>query len=210
MSGDAPIVDASEAVYDSSMADTVTTEFALSRLPLFAVALLAGCSSAPPVGTETIIYEKSVAFCFGCKMYAFKLHADGKGEFSGNSNTAIPDGAFRATPAQVRAFAEQLAPYRPNGTRSLQRLGSQCDTLSHDGVTYVIRWKGEGGKPARLTVYSGCDKEKNKAMLAAVSTAPDVLPLEPLLGPADYIPPPELWPEPCVHPETCKPPIPIK
>jgi hypothetical protein len=194
-----------ESAYRSGMATLTVQQLAL---PQIAAVLLAGCSSAPPVGSETIVYETSCGFCLGTKQFALRLHPDGRGEFVGNRYTAVPKGAFTASAAQVRAFAEQLAPYRPNGVRLLTKQGRQCEQYAHDGGTYDIQWRGPGGKSARLTLYSGCDPDKHAEMLKALHTAPDLLPLKALMGPEDYVPPAEPAPPACaVHPETCKPPL---
>ena len=178
----------------------------VSRLLVLACLLLAACGRAPPVGSETITYETGGGFCIACKQYAIKLTPAGLGTFVGNGFTAKQEGEFRATPRQVRAFAERLAPYRPRSgeLRLLTKDGRECERITSDGTTIDVRWQGEGGSPARLVLYSGCDPEENAAMFAALSSAPEVLPLKPLLGPEDYRPPPELPPPPCaVHPETC-------
>ena len=154
---------------------------------------LAGCSMrertsvpepVPAAAIEQIDYETGP--CFGaCPVYRFTLSADGRGNFVGMRNTEVKgERAFTVTPAQYRAFADQLARYRPGmGDRIFQPGTDICKQVATDMPSVDIRWRTPRQLQQRLYFYYGCDMEKNAAMASALGDAIEALPaLEALVG----------------------------
>ncbi|UZK64620.1 DUF6438 domain-containing protein [Sphingomonas sp. M1-B02] len=156
-----------------------------------AASLLAGCatnydgiSTVPAGAVERVTYETGP--CYGtCPVYRIVVGADGKGVFTGIRNTAVTgERAFTLSAGQYRAFADALSPYRPStGDRIYQPGNALCANAPTDMPSVDIRWAISRSEPQRLYFYYGCDREKNRAMATALGNAPDLLPLEQLIGP---------------------------
>lgn len=124
---------------------------------------------------ETITYETSP--CFGtCPVYRVTIQPDGSGVFEGKRFTKVSGiRAFRASPAQYRAFAATLQPYRPQqGERLIQPGEPGCDNAPTDMPSVDVRWTELSGGSQHLSFYYGCAMS-NQAMNAALRSAPDAL-----------------------------------
>ncbi|WP_265570389.1 DUF6438 domain-containing protein [Sphingomicrobium nitratireducens] len=140
-------------------------------------ATTAGCMAIPPApeGPQVISYETQN--CFGaCPVYEVTVSSDGVGTFEGKEHvSALGIHHFTVTRGQFDAFAATLAPWRPDGDRSL--VDGACNgriATDLDGV--VVRWTDSGGSD-RLSAYYGCDMEGNAAMFEALRAAPRHLPI---------------------------------
>ncbi|MBO9624358.1 MAG: hypothetical protein J7500_16745 [Sphingomonas sp.] len=158
-----------------------------------AATALAGC--VPPArpgadtGTPVPIEGDSIAYetgpCFGaCPVYSVTVHPDGTGIFEGKRFTAVSGTReFRLTRAQYDAFAATLAPYRPaSGELRFAPGEPNCTRHATDMPSVDVRWTRAIGDSQHLYFYFGCDREKNRAMADALGNAPDVLPIEALVG----------------------------
>ena len=154
---------------------------------------LAGCTPqrsdygpqpVPSAAVEQIEYEAGP--CFGaCPVFRFTLSADGKGSFVGMRNTAVAgERLFTVSPAEYRAFAERIAPYRPEmGDRVYQPGSDLCRMTATDMPSVDVHWRTPRKLPQRLYFYYGCDREKNAAMASALGDAVEALPaVEALIG----------------------------
>jgi hypothetical protein len=154
---------------------------------------LAGCSSREMGGVpepvaaaalDRIDYEAGP--CFGaCPVFRFTLTADGKGTFVGMRNTAVAgERLFAVTPAEYRAFADRIAPYRPEmGDRIYQPGSDLCRLVATDMPSVDVQWRTPRKLPQRLYYYFGCDRDKNGTMASALGDAIETLPaLEALVG----------------------------
>jgi hypothetical protein len=148
---------------------------------LAAALALPACAAVAPTATpaETITFETGP--CFGaCPVYRLVVNSDGSGTFEGRRFTAVTGTRpFRATPAQYRAFARQLAPLRPaNG--SVRYAGEACRSMATDLPSAEVTWRSRRGTQG-LYFYYGCDMERNGAIGERLSAAPGLLPI------GDYI-----------------------
>jgi hypothetical protein len=157
--------------------------------------LLAGCATFSEAGPEapaseaaTIRYETSP--CFGtCPVYVLTVAPDGSGTFEGQRFTAVTGTrAFRASPAEVRAFRAALAPYRPAGERLMEPGSPDCGNAPTDMPSIDVRWSGAGGD-AHLRHYQGCGGEGAQAMREGLRAAPMRLPVRDLIVPDKPFPP---------------------
>ncbi len=149
-------------------------------IPGLAAVLLAGCATTAGAAGETISYESGP--CFGaCPVYKVTVNPDGNGTFEGRRFTAVTGTrSFRATPAQYRAFAAQLASTRPaRGT--VRYAGEACRMMATDLPSAEIVWTGTG-EERRLYFYFGCDMERNRALAERIRMAPGLLPITDLIG----------------------------
>lgn len=149
---------------------------------LLAAALaLPACAAVGPMAipAETITFETGP--CFGaCPVYRLVVNSDGSGTFEGRRFTAVTGTRpFRATPAQYRAFAAQLAPLRPAGG-TVRYAGETCRTTATDMPSAEVTWRSRRGTQG-LYFYYGCDMERNRAIGERLSAAPALLPI------GDYI-----------------------
>lgn len=161
------------------------------RTPIAGLALIAlsltGCvtaaGAAPEGSTETISYETGP--CFGaCPIYKVTVNRDGSGLFEGRRFTAVTgERAFRLTPAQFDAFARQLAPLRPT-SGEVRYSGEMCGMMATDMPSADVRWRERGGAEQHLYFYYGCDMERNRAIADRLRSAPELLPIRDLVGPA--------------------------
>ncbi len=154
--------------------------------------MLGGCVMAvgnttttpPPVAIEreTITYETTP--CFGtCPAYSVTIQPDGSGVFDGKRFTAVTGTrAFRATPAQYRAFAAKLQPYRPEQGEKIVQPGSpDCGNAPSDAPSVDIRWTEISGGSQRLSYYYGC-RSVDGAMADTLRAAPADLPIAAFIG----------------------------
>ena len=155
------------------------------RWAWIALLALAGCAqhydglpgALPASAPEAIEYETGPCFGF-CPVFRISVGADGKGLFVGMRHTAVTgERAFAVTPAQYRAFADRLAPYRPaTGDRVFQPGSELCGQTATDMPSVDVHWRAPGQVPQRLYYYYGCDREKNRAMASALGDAIEALP----------------------------------
>lgn len=157
--------------------------------PALLLAACASVSSGEPEGdapatpnVEGIDYETGP--CFGrCPVYRIAINADGTGLFHGRHGTAhLGERSFRITRQQYRAFAAQLAPYRPGGREIVYSGPPRCQQTATDlpSVTVVWNWRHRG--PQRLHFDYGCDVDRNREMARQLRDAPLLLPIRDLIG----------------------------
>jgi len=157
-------------------------------LGLSAAVALAGCAhDRVPRRGETISYTTSP--CYGtCPAFTVTLGPDGQGIFVGQQSTAVAgERRFEASPEQVRAFTEKLAPFRPKGEELIEpeatgKGRSRCREAATDQSSVDIQWHPAAAPASHLRFYYGCDVAKNRAMAAALLGAPDLLPIADLIG----------------------------
>ena len=151
-----------------------------------ALALLAGGCTTRPEGpaaieSEAISYETSP--CFGaCPVFKVTVRPDGTGMFEGKRFTAVSgERSFRLSPAQYRAFAEQLAPLRPR-EGSVRVSGDECRQVATDLSAAEVTWFSQIGNSQSYYLYYGCDMEKNRATAERLRRAPSLLPIQEMIG----------------------------
>ena len=143
-----------------------------------------GTAPAPATAPgEAISYAAGP--CFGsCPVYAFTIHPEGRGSFTGKNFTAVTgERSFELTREQYDAFAATLVPYRParGTTRRYSHGEPGCEQAATDMPSAEIRWHGT--ETTALYYYFGCDREANRAMADAIGNAPDLIPaLAALIG----------------------------
>lgn len=157
----------------------------MKRIALAVVPMLGGCvmavgntttGTAPvAIERETITYETSP--CFGtCPVYRVTIQPDGTGVFEGKRFTKVVGvREFRAGPAQYRAFAAKLQPYRPQGERLIQPGQRECGNAPTDMPSVDIRWNEASGASQHLSFYYGCrmlDQQMNEALRSAPNELP--------------------------------------
>lgn len=153
---------------------------------------LAGCvrSERPDAGAPIAIEGDSITYetspCFGaCPVYSVTVRPDGSGVFEGKRFTAVTgERRFALTRAQYDAFAARLAPYRPESGAVRYAPGeANCGSAPSDMPSVDVTWTRAMGGSQALHFYYGCEREKNRAMRDALGSAPDMLPIEALVGP---------------------------
>jgi hypothetical protein len=155
---------------------------ALAILPMLGGCVMAvgntTTETAPvAIERETITYETSP--CFGtCPVYSVTIQPDGSGVFEGRRFTAVSGTrVFRASPAQYRAFAAKLQPYRPQqGERSIQPGQPGCDNAPTDMPSVEVRWTELSGGSQHLSFNYGCRMHDQK-INEALRSAPNELPI---------------------------------
>ena len=120
--------------------------------------------------------------CFGaCPVFRVTVNSDGTGVFNGGRFAAVTgERRFTVTPAQFRAFAARLAPYRPAAGERLYS-GESCRRMATDQDSVEIVWRGAAEQ--KLNVYYGCDMEANRAMFERLRSAPTLLPIGDFIRP---------------------------
>jgi len=152
---------------------------------LLLAAASAGCSTVAErpmaIESESISYETGP--CFGaCPVYRVTVSPDGTGTFEGRRHTAVTGiRSFRATPAQYRAFRDQLAPLRP-ASGNVRLSGEQCAMMATDLPSAEVTWFDIIGSSQSYYLYFGCDMERNRAAVERVRAAPGLLPIGELVG----------------------------
>ncbi|MEH3040148.1 MAG: DUF6438 domain-containing protein [Sphingomonas paucimobilis] len=155
-------------------------------IALGVMSMLGGCvmavgntttQTAPvAIERETISYETSP--CFGtCPVYRVTIRPDGTGVFEGKRFTKVSGiREFRASPAQYRAFAARLQPYRPQGERLVQPGQPGCENAPTDMPSVDVRWNEASGASQHLSFYYGC-RMREQAMNEALRSVPNELPI---------------------------------
>lgn len=136
-----------------------------------------------PIESDSITYETGP--CFGaCPVYSVTVRPDGSGVFNGIRFTEVSgERAFQLTPAQYETFAAALAPYRPeSGERRYEPGKPGCEMAATDMPSASIRWTRAIGDSQALHYYFGCDMDRNEAISQALGHAPELLPIEDLIG----------------------------
>lgn len=154
-------------------------------LAMGAALLAGGCATVPagPVAIEGDSISYTTGPCFGtCPMYTVNIRPDGSGTFEGRRFTAVTGTrAFRATPAQYRAFAAHLAPLRP--AEGVVRLsGEACASQATDLPSAEVTWFSQIGNSQGYYLDFGCDMERNRAARDRLQAAPALLPIADLIG----------------------------
>lgn len=149
---------------------------------------LAGCTTVP--GEEPAQGAESIAFatgpCFGaCPMFEVELAADGEGIYRGERFVAVKgERSFTASAAEWQAFAERLAPYRPE--TSVKYGHGACDGPAvTDQASVVVTWRDADGTETTLDWYLGCRQPGLAENAEAIYGAWQELPLDDLVGTAD-------------------------
>ncbi|WP_265563479.1 DUF6438 domain-containing protein [Sphingomicrobium arenosum] len=124
-----------------------------------------------------ITYETTP--CFGtCAVYKLGVNGDGIAVWEGRQHVKISgQRMFVVSLPEFERFRAMLAPYRPDGTRSLASPEECGNNWRTDAPGVVVTWV-EDGETDQLRVNYGCDLEMNRAMFQALADAPDVLPLD--------------------------------
>jgi len=149
---------------------------------VIAAALVAWPADAAPPRTPVQSISFETGPCFGaCPVYRVNVSSDGAGSFEGIRFTAVAGRrAFRATPAQFRAFARQLEPIRPLLGPVLDG-GVACRNITTDLPSVTVTWRSRRGTQ-RFHFYYGCDMERNRALAARLNAAPGLLPIGDFIG----------------------------
>jgi Domain of unknown function (DUF6438) len=152
---------------------------------LVLMAGLGGCMTVPdgPIAIETDSISYETGPCFGtCPVYRLTVSPDGTGTFEGRRFTAVTgERSFRVTPDQYRAFAAQLAPLRP-AEGSVRMSGEACRQMATDLPSAEVTWFSQIGNSQSYYFYYGCDMEQNRAIAERLTRAPELLPIQPMIG----------------------------
>ena len=134
-----------------------------------------------PIESESISYETGP--CFGaCPVYRVTVSPDGSGTFEGRRFTAVTgERSFRITPEQYRAFAAQLAPLRP-AEGSVRMSGEACRQMATDLPSAEVTWFSPIGNSQSYYFYYGCDMDRNRAIADRLTRAPQLLPIQDMIG----------------------------
>ncbi len=150
---------------------------------LIALALTACVApgDTPDAALSSIDY--SLTPCFGfCPAFSLSVDADGTGKYNGQAfvkqrGTSV----FSASPEEVAAFVERIAPYRPEDSVSYGY--ENCDgPVATDSPTVTITWHEAGEKPVTLQWYMGCRQPGLADNSEALYDAWRELPVEGLVG----------------------------
>lgn len=149
-----------------------------AALTLFLALIVTGCLhpvTAPP-GGEMITYENRPGFCMGaCPTFRIEINSSGTGllrEYDGRGDlTAMRP--IRLPMDRYRAFARQLAPYRPIGESQLDAT-PPCDSMASDLSDIVIEWRSDG-RHDTLIYNVGCLTSRGAEMTEALMQAPRTL-----------------------------------
>jgi hypothetical protein len=151
--------------------------------PATALLALSACATLPRGGglPDSISYETGP--CFGaCPVYVVTVHADGSGTFEGKRFTAVSgQRGFRSDPDQYRAFADRLAPLRPNSGTVRYSGAPLCRAMATDLPSVDVKWRSRG-REQELYFYYGCDMEGKRAISERLGSAPDLLPIASFIG----------------------------
>lgn len=133
------------------------------------------------IESDAITYETGP--CFGaCPVFKVTVRPDGGGVFEGRRFTAVTgERGFRLSPAQYRAFAEQLAPLRPR-EGSVRLAGENCRRTATDLPSAEVTWLSQIGTSQSYYFYHGCDIEQNRAIAERLRRAPSLLPIGEMIG----------------------------
>lgn len=152
---------------------------------------LAGCAhdggkpgKPVPIEGDSITYATGA--CFGrCPVYSVTVRPDGSGVFTGERFTAVSgERAFKLTPEQYRAFAAKLAPWRPKTGEKRYSPGEPgCEHAATDLPSVDVTWTRAIGDSQHLYYYYGCRMGDDAPIANALGNAPDLLPIEAMIGP---------------------------
>ena len=155
-------------------------------VPICALPLaLAACVTPGDAGTDLTesTIEYSIGPCFGfCPSFALSISPEGEGSYEGRAFVANRGKAdFTATDVEYRAFAQRLAPFRPD--RSVKYDYENCDgPVATDSPSVTITWRNPGEPPVTLNWYMGCRQPGLAENSKALYRAWEELPLESLVG----------------------------
>ena len=158
----------------------------LKTIPICALTLaLAGCVTTATQESPAMpsAVEYSLTPCFGfCPSFALSLDADGKGTYRGEAFVKQQGKSmFEASPEQVAAFVERIAPYRPESSVSYGY--ENCDgPVATDSPTVTITWKDADAAPVTLEWYMGCRQPGLNENRDALYRAWQELPVGNLVG----------------------------
>jgi hypothetical protein len=144
------------------------------------LAPLAACATVPPSSAtlpSKISYETGP--CFGaCPVYKVTIDSSGQGLFEGRRFTTVEgERRFTASPAQYRAFAEQLAPLRPASGSVRLDAPPACTQMATDLPSASVSWTSGSGEEQSFYYYFGCDMEARRATAERLRAAPSLLPI---------------------------------
>lgn len=151
---------------------------------LGALALMFGAAPSaaqtPSADVERIIYETFPGpFCGACERVRMTVYANGWAEIeTGRYYGRYADLRWtrrqnRITRAEFTAFAERLAPYRPESELLLDS-SFNCAVFEGGRSGVRVTWRAGGGE-ARLNYNLGCDREARAEMVDALREAPSLL-----------------------------------
>ena len=161
-------------------------------IPMLAALALAGCTTTTDAdGGDTADEElESIAFstgaCFGsCPVFEVEVAATGPDAYRGERFVAVKgERSFTASAAEWRAFAERLAPFRPD--TSVKYGHGTCDgPLASDQPTVAITWRDADGSETTLDWYMGCRQPGLAENYDRIYEAWQELPLDDLVGTAE-------------------------
>lgn len=153
------------------------------RLPIvLAAATLASCATAADTSgpVQKVTFETEA--CYGsCPVFSITVDAEGNGTYRGKHYVAKKgDYTFTATPAQLQAFLDRLAPFRPDGKAAYGY--ERCSgPIATDNAAVNVTWEADG-KMDSLSWYLGCEEP------ALIEIEPDLysawgeLPIHGLVG----------------------------
>jgi len=152
-----------------------------------------GCSQSPAETTDSAEPDRFVGIepvdrisfsateCFGtCPAFTIVAGESGEGHFEGKAYVAqqgLRD--FAISTAQFSAFAERLAPFRPDGEKAYDR--GQCVT---DLPSVQVTWRNNG-KTDLLRWNLGCENPWTPEQERALYRAWELLPVQDLVGSDD-------------------------
>jgi hypothetical protein len=84
------------------------------------------------------------------------------------------DRAIRVTPEQFAAFERVLAPYRPEGQRSIDG-PPECPEAIPDEPMVSVEWEGGNTTLSRLTYDTGCNSDAMAKRIKGLVEAPTLL-----------------------------------
>ncbi|MEL7685896.1 DUF6438 domain-containing protein [Citromicrobium bathyomarinum] len=150
---------------------------------------VAGCvtpGQAPDSAASAETIEYSLTPCFGfCPSFRLSVARNGAGTYHGErfvqqKGTA----AFTASQREFEAFAERLAPFRPES--SVAYGYENCDgPVATDSPSVKITWHEAGREPVTLDWYLGCRQPGLVENRDALYQAWQELPVDDLVGTAE-------------------------
>jgi hypothetical protein len=153
------------------------------RRVLLAVGLLVPLAACATVPTAAMTLPGRISYetgpCFGaCPVYKVTIDRNGQGLFEGRRFTTVQgERRFTASPAEYRAFAEQLSPLRPASGSLRLDAPPACTQMATDLPSVSVTWTDGGGAEQSLYYYYGCDMEARRAMAERLRAAPSLLPI---------------------------------
>lgn len=151
---------------------------------------LAGCARTGerpggPVAIEADSIRYETGPCFGaCPVYSVTVRPDGTGVFNGIRFTEVSgERSFKLTREQYATFAASLQPYRPEtGERRIDPGSPDCKLAATDHPSVDVTWTRAIGDSQKFHFYYGCHDAQNRAIADTLGNAPEVLPIQELIG----------------------------